>query len=175
MSNIKNILDGLKKRLDENNEVLVQNLGGNCYLGKCIFKEPTTNENINRFEVETGWKIPEEFREFLLIHNGAEFFLDEYGGTFGINSLDFIITEYNYAPLHENFYPIGSYVDLGQILINSKRVKEGRKDYMFLVGGIGLIDFKCDFETWLDRMIVTQGLSYWEWKSKEVFLDDLQK
>lgn len=172
---MKNILDGLKKRLDKNNEILIQSSEGYCYLGKCIFKEPTTNENINKFETETGWNIPEEFREFLLIHNGAEFFSYDYGGACGVNSLDDIITEYKFAPLHEYYYPIGSYVDLGQILINDKRVKEGRKDYMFLVADVELIDFKCDFKTWLDRMIITQGINYWEWKTKEVFLDDTLK
>lgn len=168
---IKNILDGLKKRLDNNNKTLLQSTNGYCYTGQCTFNEPTTDEAIDKFIAKTGWSIPEEYREFLLIHNGAYFFSYEYGGACGLNSLEQIIFD-NVAPISKDFYPIGSYCDLGQIVINSKRVMEGRKDYMFLSSD-EIIDFKCDFKTWFDRMIITEGINYWEWRSKTVPLDTI--
>ena len=33
------------------------------------------------------------------------------------------------------------------------------------------INLKCDFKTWLNRIIVTQGMNYWEWRSEVVPLD----
>lgn len=167
---IKNILDVLKKRLDKNNEIFIQAEQGYCYTSKCIFNEPTTNEAIDKFLEETGWSIPNEYREFLLIHNGANFFSFEYGGACYLNNLEQIIHD-NVAPLSKNFNPIG-YSDFGQIVINSKRVKEGRKDYMLLVRD-DILDLKCDFKTWFDRMIVTHGMNYWEWESKTVPLDTI--
>ncbi|MDP4145790.1 MAG: hypothetical protein Q8936_15095 [Bacillota bacterium] len=106
-----------------------------------------------------------------VIHNGANFFTHEYGGACYLNSLEQIRLD-NVAPISEDFYPIGSYVDLGQIVINSKRVQQGRKDYIFLSSD-EIIDFKCDFKTWLDRMIITQGINYWEWKSRTIPLDTI--
>ena len=168
---IKNILDGLKKRLDNNNETLLQSTNGYCYTGRCTFNDPATDEAIDKFVAETGWSIPEEYKEFLLIHNGANFFSFQYGGACFLTSLEQIIP-CNVASISENFYPIGSYTDLGQVVINSKRIMEGRKDYMFLSSD-EIIDFKCDFKTWFDRMIITEGINYWEWRSKIVPLDKI--
>jgi len=167
---IKNILDGLKKRLDNNNETLIQSTNGYCYTAKCIFNEPTTNEAIDKLIIETGWSIPKEYREFLLIHNGTKFFSFEYGGACYLSRLEEIVPN-NISPLSEDFCPIG-YSDYGQISIKSKRVSEGRKDYMFLLND-EIIDLKCDFITWFDRMIITQGINYWEWRSKTVPLDTI--
>jgi hypothetical protein len=66
-----------------------------------------------------------------MIYNGANFFSFQYGGACYLNNLEQIIP-YNIAPISKDFYPIGSYTDLGAVVIDSKRVKEGRKDYMFL-------------------------------------------
>jgi hypothetical protein len=168
---IKNILDGLKQRLNKDNETLIQSTNGYCYTGKCIFNNPSTNEAIDNFVEKTDWSIPEEYREFLLIHNGANFFSFKYGCACYLNRLEQIIPD-NIAPISKDFYPIGSYTDLGQVIINSKRVREGRKDYMFLSSN-EIIDFKCDFITWFDRMIITQGINYWEWRRKTVPLDTI--
>ncbi|MDP4145791.1 MAG: hypothetical protein Q8936_15100 [Bacillota bacterium] len=62
---IASILDGLKGRLNKDNEILIQSSEGYCYTSKCTFNEPTTNEAIDKFTEETGWSIPEEYREFL--------------------------------------------------------------------------------------------------------------
>lgn len=168
---IKNILDSLKNRLDKNNEIHIQATQGYCYTGKCTFNKPAANEEIDKFIWDTGWSVPDEYREFLLIHNGANFFSFEYGGACYLNSLK-QINEDNVAPISKNFYPVGSYTDLGQIVIDSKRVKAGRKDYMFLSSD-SIIAFNCDFKTWLDRMIITYGINWWEWSCNEIPLDDI--
>lgn len=105
-------------------------------------------------------------------HNGAEFFSHEFGGAFGLNKLEYVVEDSKYCPW-KDFYSIGSYCDLGQVLINSNRVSEGRKDYMF-VSSDTLIDLKCDFISWLDRSIMTNGEPYWEWGSTEVDSDTLE-
>jgi hypothetical protein len=168
---IRDILDALKRRLDKNNEIFLQSTKGYCYTGKCTFNEPTTSEAIDKFSTETGWSIPNEYREFLLIHNGANFFSFEYGGACYLNSLEQIMSDSLYC-ISKDFYSIGSYTDLGQVVINSKRVRDGGSDYMFLASD-EIIDFRCDFKRWFDRMIITEGINYWEWKSKTVPLDTI--
>ncbi|WP_026678522.1 hypothetical protein [Fictibacillus gelatini] len=59
-------------------------------------------------------------------------------------------------------YPIGYYPDLGCIMVNSKRCKKGEKNYLWLFG-IDRMDLKCDFKTWLDRMIMAQGNTIGKW------------
>lgn len=168
---IRNILDSLKNRLDKNSEIGIQATQGYCYTGKCTFNKPATNEEIDKFILDTGWSIPDEYRKFLLIHNGANFFSFEYGGASYLYGIDEIISNASLS-ISKNLYIIGLHSDLGDIVIDSKRVKEGRKDYM-LLSSDEIIDFKCDFKTWLDRMIITYGINYWEWRSKKVPLDDI--
>lgn len=164
-NSVQKILTGLKNRLDENGKSTVQSFQGYCYEAEFIFNEPTTEEYINKFASETGWVLPADYKAFLLLHNGANFFSYDYGTSFWVYSLEEIVNNYDKELHGENCFPIGGCVDRGEILIDHSRLLENRTDYL-LLNGIEIIDFQCNFQTWLDRMIVAQGECYWEWYSK---------
>lgn len=49
----------------------------------CVYGKPATEKEILKFEKSAGFKLPPSFREFLLIHNGAE----NFAGMFDIMTL----------------------------------------------------------------------------------------
>ncbi|MFD3449687.1 SMI1/KNR4 family protein [Microbacteriaceae bacterium 4G12] len=166
---VKNTLDTLKSRLNDKGEVTVQNCDGYTYTAEFTFNEPATEEDIHTFIRETGWIVPNDYKEFLLLHNGANFFSYEYGTAFYFYSLKEILECYD-KELHGDRYPIGRCPDRGDIVVSNARCQQNNEHYLML-SGIELIDFQCDFQTWLDRMIVAQGECYWEWYSKTIDYD----
>lgn len=71
--------------------------------------------------------------------------------------------------MRKKCFPIGYFVDTESIWIDERKYSDGGK-YMML-GGIEVIDFQCNFKTWLDRIIRVQEDRYWEWYSKILHLD----
>ncbi|WP_058301950.1 SMI1/KNR4 family protein [Gorillibacterium timonense] len=66
----------LKKRLTASNTLIVQNEGG--YLDEVGFEwnTPTKDKEIQKFETDNGVRLPESYKQFLLISNGATLFKD---------------------------------------------------------------------------------------------------
>lgn len=175
---VKQILDGLKIRLDNHNSIMIQNsYDSQPFIMNFTFHEPVQQDEIDSFIAKTGITIPCDYQQFLLLHNGATFFSYEYGYSFCLYSLNEIKTEYEHLihnqycgnHIKKNGFPIGYYVDTGWIWIDQSKYN-GSGNYMML-DGIEVIDFRCDFKTWLDRIIRAQGDRYWEWYSKIVYLD----
>ncbi|PGZ96178.1 hypothetical protein COE51_18200 [Bacillus pseudomycoides] len=174
---VKRILDGLKIRLDNHKSLMIQNSYGEPFNMNFTFHEPVQQDEIDIFTAETGITISRDYQELLLLHNGAIFFLYEYGYSFCLYSLDKIKTEYECLTKNayyedyrrKNGFPIGYFIDTGWIWIDKSKYSDGGK-YMML-DGIEVIDFRCNFKTWLDRIIRAQGDRYWEWYSKIVYLD----
>ncbi|WP_026678519.1 hypothetical protein [Fictibacillus gelatini] len=59
---VEEILNGLKERLDKNNQLLVQANKGYCYTATFTFNDPATIEEIDQFAKNTGWVIPLDYR-----------------------------------------------------------------------------------------------------------------
>lgn len=82
------VLDGLKKRLDSNNQITVQKKGGKIYTAQFTFNPPATEELVIKFSRETHWHLPPDFKNFLLLHNGARLFENtKTGGGYELLSL----------------------------------------------------------------------------------------
>ena len=73
---IADTLNDFKNKSDENNKLIVPNPGGYKYQGKCTFYKPVTSCEITNFISETGWNLPSQFQDFLLLHNGAIFLME---------------------------------------------------------------------------------------------------
>lgn len=74
-------LNALKKRLNENNNILqIQDEQGYLYKAKCTFSPPASDEEINNFEKQTGLIIPSDYKAFLKITNGCRLFDDINSG-----------------------------------------------------------------------------------------------
>ncbi|WP_244944380.1 SMI1/KNR4 family protein [Brevibacillus brevis] len=161
-------MDGLKKRLDENNQLLVQKWEGLVYPTKFTFNSPATLEMIEEFLRDTQWHLPTDYKNFLLIHNGAWLFEGvRYGGGYELLSLDEIKNSHlDYMPKH--WYPI-SVSNGDYIFIDSNRAKEGKVDYLVRFNHDDDIipengsSMKMNFETWLERLIIAQGTEFWTW------------
>nr|WP_166243387.1 SMI1/KNR4 family protein [Paenibacillus turpanensis] len=157
-------LSSLKERIAPNGELLVQQEQGYCYQAKFIFHEPATESEIDEFISRTGWRLPEDYRLFLLTHNGAKLFKSKYGGGYNLFTLDEIIRWRN-SDAPANWYPIASH--LGDLLFVDFQEKDNSDGYLYWMISSSKFEWadkiRLNFETWLDRLIVAQGVKYWEW------------
>ena len=79
MAKIEEVLNHLKNQLDENSsrlspDSLLDENDEDILREECIFNEPATEDEIKLLENELKIKIPNDFREFLLLHNGMILF-----------------------------------------------------------------------------------------------------
>ncbi|GIN58250.1 SMI1/KNR4 family protein [Lederbergia ruris] len=173
-SSIVHVLEALKIRLDEENVLAVHSTSGIYPKMGFVFNEPLTKYELEQLIRKNNLDLPAEYREFLLLHNGAEFFTYEYGYSFCLYSIEDMIKEYHsleeYCDVDYilNYcYPIGYMVDHGTLLLDLSNFKQTNKGNILLMG-VNTINLYCDLPTWLDRMLISQGNAYWEWYSKEV-------
>ena len=163
-----NVLSGLKTRLSATNLLTIQSSDGHLYDMRFKFNAPVDEDVINSYE-----NLPDDYKSFLRLHNGADFFSWEYGTVFSIYSLEdsqAILEEIKkgfYVSIEhkDDWFPIGYVQDIGGVYIDLS----SDKNYLILLG-IPIYELLCDFPTWLDRMIRVNGEMYWEWAGKELFL-----
>lgn len=168
---IYNILNSLKKRLDKDNQLTVNLFDEFSFTAKFKFNAPASLESIKKFSNMHNVNIPNDYRDFLLLHNGAELFRGKYEAPivlYGLQQID--INLINQVP--SGFLPIGYYPDTGFIMINYKGYKHSKSSYLWQLDS-DFIDLKCDFKTWLNRILVAQGMNYWEWYSEVIPLDTI--
>lgn len=149
--------------------VIEENKINLIYLGEGTFWNVTSqlhhntgNENMFRQD----WYLPSELEYFYSKYNGG-FLLkhNTYGGGFIILSPDEIEEHINeYEIDRKGVFPI-AYIEGGHICVDSSKVKEGNKNYLFWLSSYlsndNLLDLKTDFPNWLDKMLVCQGQPYW--------------
>ena len=161
-----NVLNGLKTRLNDTNLLTIQSSDGHLYNMSFKFNAPVDEDVINSTE-----NLPEDYKNFLRLHNGADFFSWEYGTSFYIYSLEEALSVLEkvktgiYVPMEykDDWFPIGYVQDIGGVYIDLS----SDKNYLILMG-IPVYELLCDFPTWLDRMIRANGEMYWEWAGKEL-------
>lgn len=165
---VKETLKALRKRLEENGDVIqIQGEGG--YLAKvnCTFNPPASDEKIRDFERKTGLVLPNDYKEFLKISNGCRLFDDiEHGGEIELYSLDQIIDLNEHYDEFDGCFDI-AYIYQDNIVIKSKHYNEGEKNYLFWKGHIDQFEeatpLDMNFELWLDRFIISSGSKFWWW------------
>ncbi|QKY69393.1 SMI1/KNR4 family protein [Lentibacillus sp. CBA3610] len=158
-------LQGLKRRLDKDNNLLIQKPEGMLLKAECKFNEPASLKDINDFEKETGWKIPDDLQNFLLHHNGALIFESEYGGGMELFSLNEMKSNHlSHMPGY--CYPIGYYAE-EYLFVNSEKCEDYELDYLLWDDSSSPVDrwerLNSNFELWFDRFIISQGSHFWEW------------
>ena len=165
---VKQTIQVLQRRLEAGNHTIqVQAEDGYLYTATCTFNPPATDEEIEKFEDQTGFILPDDHKEFLKITNGCRLFDDvEYGGEIDLYSLE-QITEYNqHYDEYEGCYDI-AYIYQDNIIINSKLVSQNKGNYLFWKGHIEHFHearpLNSNFELWFDRFVVCQGTKFWWW------------
>lgn len=162
---IPNVLNGLKNRLSDTNSLTIQSSDGHLFDMSFKFNPP-----IDEDVLSTYGSLPEDYKNYLRLHNGTKFFSWEYGTLFGIHSLEEAlgilekVKTGEYVPMEykDDWFPIGYVQDIGGLYIDLST----DKNHLILMD-IPVYDLLCDFPTWLDRMIRVNGEMYWEWASKE--------
>ncbi|WP_168121395.1 SMI1/KNR4 family protein [Paenibacillus sp. HB172176] len=133
-----------------------------------MFNAEAKEEDISHFFESHQWTIPDDYKQFLQLHNGAWLFTHpEYGGGMNIFSMSDIIlfrTDYEYM-FPEYCYPIAM-MDCAMILIDTHAQRAG-KSYLFWQDCVNTneraVDLKMNFETWLELFIISQGSEFWFW------------
>jgi len=165
----------LKKRLSDNNILCVQNERGFIMEAEFEWNTPASDSDIFEYERNNNVSLPESYKEFLKISNGAILFKDKQYGQWGckicgINELN-IVNE-KVRAIRGNF-PDSWLVfatwlgDTDLLIFDLSKYNSGEKKYILDGDECDSEDefdyINGDFEKWLDRLIVAQGSKYWRW------------
>ena len=167
-------IDSLKSRLSANNTLTVQNERGFIMETEFKWNSPAIEADIALFEKKTNIDLPESYKEFLKITNGAELFIDKKYGQwgckiYGISELIKINEQSrSWRNLPNSWLVFATWLgDQDLLLFDIKKYKSGDKKYIIDGDESDSEDefeyIKGDFEKWLDRLIVAQGTKYWRW------------
>lgn len=167
---IDQLFKGLKERLDSEGTTILLNEEGFNEKAKCSFEEPATIEEITKAEKEFKFKFPDDYKQFLLLHNGATIFsrLDEDGRELGGELWLFSIDEVreaieDYELKKGNYLPIGSVFDQS-LAISSEPLKKGSLNYLCIAEIVDEYEsIELNLELFLSRYITSSGQNFWEW------------
>ena len=168
-------IEALKNRLSNDDTLILQNENG--FLGEMKFewKNPTTDFEIQKFEIAHNITLPQSFKRFLKISNGAVLFRDIKYGQWGckILGLDELIDmsmqvkEWGYE-LSPEWLVFATWLgDCDILIFDLSKDNSGEKNYI-VDGEQGeriedWVRIKGNFNKWIDRLIVSQGAKYWRW------------
>ncbi|KAA9005834.1 SMI1/KNR4 family protein [Paenibacillus spiritus] len=162
-------LTALKQRIEKNPVYSIQRSYG--FGMECTFtwSKPASIQAINQFEEAYGFVLPEDYKAFLTLHNGAELFQDigsdsPHWHIFGLDEIEDALERY---PTPAHVYIIAKY-DQTLIGVDNTRVKMGAKSYLldqstYTSARDDPEPMSLNFELWLDRLIAAQGDHYWFW------------
>ncbi|MBD7966645.1 SMI1/KNR4 family protein [Paenibacillus gallinarum] len=159
----------LKKRLSENNNLLILQLNeGYVTEPTCNFNEPFTDKGIKQYIQELGYDLPSDYIAFLKICNGCNLFDHPvYGGESYLYRLE-DIKLLTYEEPTEGYLKIG-YFYQDNLVIDLKKYSEGQKNYLLVKGHIDNFyearELNMNFELWFDRFIMSQGSKFWTWSN----------
>lgn len=132
----------------------------------CQFNNPANSNQIEDFEKTSKCTLPHELKEFFLITNGITLFrCDCY-----IHDLHLMQGIIDSGIYPEGIYSIG-YVNGDTIIINSSEISSER--YIYAGPADSVDEFKklnCNFCTFLDRLVLSNGQDYWNWFSFKEYL-----
>ncbi|MEB6551355.1 SMI1/KNR4 family protein [Heyndrickxia sporothermodurans] len=174
MTRIQEVLDKLKSQLDENStrlnpKGLLDEDDKDILREECIFEEPATEEDVKSLETELGITIPNDYKEFLLLHNGMTLFssyLVEYK-FFSLNEIreHFPIVQEGRKELDlkpNKDYPIGEFPDVGYIIMDSKKIKNRSSEGAIYVNHLSPEQTKESFVSFVQKLIENPGDFFWE-------------
>ena len=174
---IGSICGSLKDRLCENSTLKVQHAGGELYMTYFSWRQPANKDKINNLQENSGWRLPRDFIEFLLVSDGASLFCNKMDESrvelYSVNEINEYYEDYAKGDGYLRTYPpewvmIGEYSGYGEyFFIDSKKVKDGENRCMINVSVGNIISMEIDFTTWLDRLIVAQGERFWLWNESK--------
>jgi len=165
----------LMQRLTEGNTLIVQNENGHLFKAGFEWQAPACENDIQKFEEINGILLPESFKKFLRISNGAVLYKDIQYGQWGCKllGLDDLIrvtteTKNRGYKLEEKWLVFSTWLGDGDTLVfDLEKYNKGEHNYI-IDGDQGYqVDdwdyIEGGFNKWVDRLIVAQGAKYWRW------------
>lgn len=166
---IQNTLSGLKELLNNKWQMKSVVEEGEVYNVSCSFNPPIKTTEIEMFERENNIKLPEDYKAFLKLHNGARIYEliaeDDIniGGGLHLFSLD-EVKEAQELELMEGFgIPIGHLLGDCYLILDTEKLKVGDPNYLNILEFTELASPNLNFEIFLDRYIISQGVVFWDW------------
>jgi hypothetical protein len=165
------ILENLKRTLNTNGGYIqLPNTGKT----RCNFQPPANPEEIHALETRLDMPLPDDYLRFLMLHDGAQLFNRvcsfeqtgeiELGGGIRIYSLAEIDACDPASP--EGWIPIAAASD-SLVIMDCSRYGNGTQNYLLVKGEAEPFfeanKIHCNFDLWLERMILTGGEKFWEW------------
>jgi hypothetical protein len=168
MSKTSLILNGLKARLSESNLLQVQFTEGKIGWVSFQFNTAATEKEILNFYVSRQWIIPEDYYQFLQLHNGVRLFEHPTNGggvfIFSLHEIEQVHAEYEYM-FPEHCFPVAM-MNSAMIIVDTKATQTGTH-YLLWQDCVSTNDhalnLKMDFATWLEFLILSQGNEFWFW------------
>ncbi|AFH62872.1 SMI1/KNR4 family protein [Paenibacillus caseinilyticus] len=157
----------LKERLHEGNGLLdIQLQEGYRAKTTCKFNIPALAEDLLSFQKGLGYKLPEDYYNFLTICNGCSLFdHPQYGGEAYLYPWQ-DIAQFTYEEPDEGYLKI-AYIYQDNIVINLNAYNEGNNNYLMVKRHTEHFHearpLMMNFELWFDRFIMSQGEKFWNW------------
>lgn len=164
------LIEAFKKRLEQHNgEIDVQQMDGSGEIVKMSsrFHPPATKEMIDELKNHFSSELPPDYVAFLESCNGAVLYIHPQ---YGSENLLFSVGEI-LGRSWVNDYPDKmevAYILDDRIVIDLEKWRNGDEHYLYLCESLSPLDdvrsLYCNFETWLERFIISQGNKYWYWR-----------
>ncbi|MCY7943559.1 SMI1/KNR4 family protein [Bacillus inaquosorum] len=164
---IEKTLNGLKELIDEKGRLKILRSRGNLAEVECTFSKGATDQEIALFEKKINVSLPNDYKAFLKLHNGARIFEslingENVGGGLHILNLEEIERSMQNDFLEPQFIPIAHLLDGCYLLIDKTKISTD-PNYLWFHGLIEYEPMQLNFEIFLDRYILSQGSNFWDW------------
>jgi hypothetical protein len=166
-------INGLKRLLDEKGAIKLFCSEGYIIESLVTFSPNKASLNeIQNFQSNHKFTLPEDYVKFISQYNGAKIFEilaegENIGGGLHLFSLEEIEEELKYEDLFEgiNGIPIGYLLEECHLMIDKDRVNQGDPNYLFIFeSGSEYNPLNLNFEIFLDRYIMSNGDTFWDWQ-----------
>ncbi|CAN7436104.1 SMI1/KNR4 family protein [Peribacillus frigoritolerans] len=166
---IQNTLAGLKQLLNNNDQMKSVAEEGEVYTVSCSFNPPIKTSEIETFESEHDIKLPEDYKAFLKLHNGARIYesVDDdgvnIGGGLHLFSLDDIKETQEVEYISEHGIPIAHLLEDCYLILDIEKLMSTDPNYLNILEFTDIKILNLNFEIFLDRYIISQGVPFWSW------------
>jgi SMI1 / KNR4 family (SUKH-1) len=163
-------LTSLKKRLTDQPSIQIQQDLGYVTEVRFLFNAPASESELLKFEETNQLFLPKDYKEFLLMHNGARLFIDEKSGaSFDVLSISEVQENHQSLDYPEGWYPIAYGLESSILVMNLNEITPHKRsnEYLFWLEPGESIEHATplymNFEIFLERLIISQGVEYWNW------------
>ncbi|MGE7765631.1 SMI1/KNR4 family protein [Peribacillus sp. NPDC096540] len=124
---------------------------------------------VEMFESDHDIKLPEDYKAFLTLHNGARIYESvnddgvNIGGGLHLFSIDDIKETQEVEYISEHGIPIAHLLEDCYLVLDIEKLKGGAPNYLNILEFTELSSLSLNFEIFLDRYIISQGEAFWSW------------